>query len=382
MHTEAFSRLLLACRATRNPGAYVSAWKARNPGRRVVGYFPTYVPTELVIAAGALPVGIWGGSVNVSDANAHIQQFTCSIVRSATEHAIKGTFDILDGVLFPPVCDSAKLVSSIWKLNFSERYLVDLVNLPERLDSEASVTYLARELRRVSAALSQRLGTISDDALRSAIAACNRVRAAQEGFYRWRQTPAGAQASLSEVCAVIKAGTVMDPREYADLLERFLASCAGAEGGRERAKGIPVVLTGLACQLPHVDLLALFESSGMRVVNDDLFLGMRGCGQVSVEGDPYLALARGFVDSVAMATRHHAGKHRHELVLDQVRDAGAKGVVCLVPKFCEPEWFDLRYLRKELDQRTIPNIAIDFEEDPGMTGPVQTRLEAFAEVLA
>ena len=54
----------------------------------------------------------------------------------------------------------------------------------------------------------------------------------------------------------------------------------------------------------------------------------------------------------------------------------------MIPKFCEAEWFDLRYLRQELAQRSIPSIAIDFEEDPGGTGPVQTRLEAFAETLA
>lgn len=380
MHAEAFARLLLACSATDTPEAYVSAWKARNPGRGAVGFFPTYVPTELIIAAGALPVGIWGGPIDVSDANAYIQQFTCSIVRTATEYALKGSFDNLDAILFPPICDSVKLVSSIWKLNFSDRYLVDLVTLPERLDSDASMPYLARELRRVAAALSQRLGPITDDALHSAIATCNRVRAAQHAFYRWRETPAGAQVSLSQVCAVIKAGTVMDPAEYAELLERFVASAAAAAPAR--ARGVPVVVTGLSCQLPHIELLELFESSGMRVVNDDLFLGMRGCNPVSTDGDPYVALARDFVDSAPMATRHHAGKHRHEALIEQIRAGGAKGVICLVPKFCEPEWFDLRYLKRELDQRAIPNIAIDFEEDAGMTGPVQTRLEAFAEVLA
>jgi len=383
MPNEAFSRLLQACRATTNPGAYIASWRAARAEPRVIGFFPTYVPTELIIAAGALPVGIWGGSIPVSHANAYIQQFTCSIVRSTTEYALKGTFDVLEGVLFPPICDSVKLVSSSWKLNFSDRFLVDMVNLPERLDSEASVTYLATELRRVATVLSQRLDRpLSDDALRAAIGLCNRIRTLQESFYRWRQTASGAQASLAEVCTIIKAGTVMDAGEYALLLEEFLASTAGDGQSESRAPGVPIVITGLACQLPHVNFLTLFESSGLRVVNDDLFFGMRACGQIAVDGDPYLNIARGFADSAAMATRYHSRKKRHELVLEQMRDGGAKGIVLLIPKFCEPEWFDLRYLRHELEKRTIPNIAIDFEEDPGMTGPAQTRLEAFAETLA
>ena len=36
----------------------VSEWKEQNPGGRAVGYLPTYVPRELLHAAGILPVGI------------------------------------------------------------------------------------------------------------------------------------------------------------------------------------------------------------------------------------------------------------------------------------------------------------------------------------
>ncbi len=381
MPDEAFSSLLQACRVTTNPGTYIASWKERHPGGRLVGFFPTYVPTELVMAAGALPVGIWGGSISASRANAYIQQFTCSIVRTATEYALKGTFDVLDAALFPPICDSAKLVGSSWRLNFSERFLVEMVNLPERVDSDASVTYLAEELRRVAEVLAKRLGKdVSDDALRAAIVACNRVRRLQESFYRWRESLAGAQASLADVCTIIKAGTVMDAGEYAALLEKFLAGAGASQSNP--APAIPVVVTGLACQLPHVNFLNVFDSSGLRVVNDDLFFGMRACGQIATEGDPYLNLAKGFADSAPLATRYHSRKQRHELVLDQVRSGRAKGVVSLVPKFCEPEWFDLRYLRQELGQQSIQHISIDFEEDPGMIGAVQTRLEAFAETLS
>ena len=39
----------------------VKQWKAANPGRKVIGYMPVYVPRELIHAAGMLPVGILGG---------------------------------------------------------------------------------------------------------------------------------------------------------------------------------------------------------------------------------------------------------------------------------------------------------------------------------
>lgn len=384
MSGEAYPRLVQACaEVAADPGAYAASWKARRPEGRVIGYFPTYVPTELIIAAGALPVGMWGGPVSVSLANAYIQQFTCSILRSTTEYALKGSLAALDGALFPPMCDAVKLVSSSWSLNFSDRFYIDMVNLPERLDSGASVAYLAAELRRVAKALGQRLTRpISDESLRTAIAACNRVRQLQQAFYRWRKTPTGAVATLAEVSSILKAGTVMDSAEYAATLQRFLDASAAPLAAAAKSAAVPIVVTGLPCQLPHTNILELFEPSGLRVVNDDLFLGMRACGDISLAGDPYENIARAFVASQPLATRYHSGRPRHELVLDQVREGGAKGVVFMIPKFCEAEWFDLRYLKQELAQRNIPSIAIDFEENPGGTGPVQTRLEAFAETLA
>ncbi|HSM20366.1 MAG TPA: hypothetical protein VK844_08360, partial [Hyphomicrobiales bacterium] len=36
-------------------------WKEAEPGRKVIGYMPIYVPRELIHAAGALPLGIVGG---------------------------------------------------------------------------------------------------------------------------------------------------------------------------------------------------------------------------------------------------------------------------------------------------------------------------------
>ena len=61
-----YAALLQACSdAVGHPRAYIEAWRARQPAGRVIGYFPTYVPTELIIAAGALPVGMWGGPIAV-----------------------------------------------------------------------------------------------------------------------------------------------------------------------------------------------------------------------------------------------------------------------------------------------------------------------------
>ena len=378
--SQDYCQLLEVCRdVTSRPMVYVSDWKGRNPGGKAVGFFPTHVPTEIVYALGGLPVGLWGGDIVVDNAYAHIQQFTCSIVRSTTEYALAGSYDILDAVLFPPICDSAKLVASIWQLNLSNKFLVDMVNLPERLDSPASIAYLADELRRVTGALEQRFDVmVSEDALRGAIISGNRLRAAYESFCAWRLTKIGAAVTLAEASTILKAGTIMHCDDYCPLIEKLVRN---VNEHQNTFGGVPVVVTGLACQLPHADFLALFETTGLRVLEDDLFLGVRAAPAVISDGDPYMNLAQGFVKSKPMATRHHGLIKRHELLLERIRHVKAKGVIFLVPKFCEPEWFDLRYLQAETKKASIPSLVIDFEEGPGISGQVQTRLEAFAETL-
>jgi len=37
-------------------------WKEEKEGRVLVGYMPIYFPREIIHAAGAMPVGIFGGS--------------------------------------------------------------------------------------------------------------------------------------------------------------------------------------------------------------------------------------------------------------------------------------------------------------------------------
>jgi benzoyl-CoA reductase subunit C len=352
--------------------AAVAAWKARNPRGKAVGFFPTYVPLEPIYAAGGLPVGLWGGDVPVSLADAHIQQFTCSIVRSITEYALKDQLSALDAVLIPPICDTVKLVGSIWQLKFSDRFLVEMANLPERLDCAAAETYLIAELRRISERLA---GTSSTEAaLASAARLCNRLRRAQQAFSDWRATRA---IPLAEASMILRAGTILHAEEYCPLIEAVVAD----HTPDPRARGIPVVINGLSCQLPHADVMDCFEEAGLNVVEDDLFLGLRGGALVPDCSDPYAAIAGAYCRSAPMVVRYAKGEQRHERLLGQVDRTGAKGIVFMVPKFCDPEWFDLRYLREETNRRGIPSIVIDFEEGHGATGPVQTRLAAFAETL-
>lgn len=370
-----YEHLLATCgKALSNPMTYVSEWKRNNSGRKAIGFLPTYVPLEPIYAAGALPVGLWGSDTPISLADAYIQQFTCSLVRSVTELAFSGEYDDLDAVLFPPICDSLKLVSSIWDFNVSGKFLVDLVNLPERLDVSSAHTYLVAELRRVTQRLTDE--TLDDTHLAVGIAQVNRLRKSMDDFCAWRRCH---QAPFAEAATILRAATVLHADEYCALVDRVIVDSESAGDG---PCGIPVVVSGLSCQLPHPEMMRCFDEAGLWVVEDDLFIGLRGTPPVATSGDPYANIAQSYCRSAPMAIRHAEHVKRHAWIADQLSRSRAKGVVLMVPKFCEPEWFDVRYLQQEMRQRHVPSIVIDFEEGLGATGPLQTRLSAFAETIS
>ena len=99
-------------------------WKEAEPGRKVIGYMPVYVPREIIHAAGMLPLGILGGGdqLEVIHGDAYYQSYICRIPRSTIELGVSGRLDFVDGMLFPSICDVIRNLSGMWMMMFPETY--------------------------------------------------------------------------------------------------------------------------------------------------------------------------------------------------------------------------------------------------------------------
>ena len=125
----------------------VSKWKAAKPGRKAVGHMPIYVPRELIHAAGMLPVGVVGGGdrLEIIRGDAYFQSYICRIPRSTIELALSGRLDVLDGMLFPSICDVIRNLSGMWRMLFPDRY-VHYVDVPQNFDPAVGGRFWRREL--------------------------------------------------------------------------------------------------------------------------------------------------------------------------------------------------------------------------------------------
>jgi hypothetical protein len=143
-------------------------WKEAEPGRRVIGYMPIYVPREIIHAAGALPLGIVGGGdqMDVIHGDAYYQSYICRIPRSTIELGLSGRLDFVDGMLFPSICDVIRNLSGMWKLMFPHVY-TRYFDVPQNYVDDIGGNYYVNELAELRHGLEELAGRpITDEDLR------------------------------------------------------------------------------------------------------------------------------------------------------------------------------------------------------------------------
>src|SRR3972149_1774975 len=67
----------------------------RQPGQPVIGWMCSYVPEEIIYAAGMYPTRVMGGSGDTPVADAYLFTNLCSFVRACLEDAFRGNCDFL-----------------------------------------------------------------------------------------------------------------------------------------------------------------------------------------------------------------------------------------------------------------------------------------------
>ena len=88
----------------RDPRGYVEDWRARHPGRLVLGVLPMNFPRELALAAGTLPVVVQDDQKPVTEGRSLLAEFYCGYTRNLADQAAAGRFGLYDAVLMADHC--------------------------------------------------------------------------------------------------------------------------------------------------------------------------------------------------------------------------------------------------------------------------------------
>jgi benzoyl-CoA reductase/2-hydroxyglutaryl-CoA dehydratase subunit BcrC/BadD/HgdB len=342
-----------------------------------IGFFCPYVPEELIHAAGAFAFRLMGPPIKMSHVQAHLPPNCCHLVKSSFESLLQGELDFLKAIIFSHTCDTMQGLAEIWALQRRIPLQFNLM-IPSHVDSEFSRAYLKAELERFKNFLESNIGKITPQNLKASIRLFNRIREKLQEIYS-RRPQTHAQISGTDLARIIRAGYLMDPRRFLELLDELLTGLpAKTEDSENR---VPVYLTG---NMTHSDsYFSLIEEAGAIVVQDDLCSGTRFLRlMVPEDSDPIDGLTSRYFTSFLCPTQHKGAHARTETLLREVEKSGAKGVIFLLYKYCEPHFFDYPDLKQALESKGISTLLLDVEDPSYSVGQLKIRVQAFVEMLS
>jgi benzoyl-CoA reductase/2-hydroxyglutaryl-CoA dehydratase subunit BcrC/BadD/HgdB len=346
-------------------------------GRPVIGWFCSYTPLEVLLAAGLQPYRILPEPGRaMARADGFIDRNFCPYVRTCLGEALDGKYRSFGGIIVVNSCDPMRRMYDVWRHNLPADF-VFLLDLP-RLDSAGAVAYHRECLQQLAAALEKHFKvSVTDARLVEAINLMNRLRASLRDFYRLNREK-GFPLTAAQVSAVVRASTALPVDVFQGALERLLLELEQLDfnSGRE---GPRILITGSVMENPRV--LELIEEGGAVVVADDLCTGTRQFqGGVINTGDPFGDLSRYYLGRTP-CPRMKDAERRFDRILEMIDESRVDGVIFYTMKFCDPFLFDVPLLKERLAARGIPTLSLEGDYTPGTLGRVKTRVEAFTEML-
>ena len=358
----------------------VRAWKEAHPGRKAVGCMPVWFPKEVIHAAGALPVGIFGGgdAVENNKGDAYFQSYICHSPRSTIEMCLGGSMDCIDGMIFPSICDVIRNLSGMWQLTFPDRpgWYFDM---PQSFD-EIGRSFFAHELGSLRDRIHEVCGTQPDDAaLAASIELFNENRRLVEALYQQRREKPWLHPT-SEVYVVLRAGALLPVEEHNAMLREYMELAAAS--GRHPIDNARVVVVGSFCEQPPLNLIRTIERAGCYVVDDDLLLGNRLVrGDVQVGDDPLLGIVDAFLAHAGEAAFLYKPEDKGAELLERIEAAHAEGVLFCAPSFCDPALLDQPMLVKAVEAAGIPHTSFKYAENTGQFQVIREQAGTFADSI-
>ncbi len=347
-------------------------------GKPVIGYLCCFAPPEIISAAGAIPFRITGlpGDDN-SAADAYTEPYGCTYVRNILARAARGEYDFIDGLVISHSCDMVQRLYGIWTYYHPLPYSY-LFNVPHQVSLQAQRFY-RRELDFFRESLEKFTGqVVTSEAVAVEIDLSNQNRALVRKLYELRKEKQPG-ISGSEMFNLLMAGGTLPAAAFQAKLKEALSKAEAAKA-QEPAKPRILVWGSI---MDDTALFRMIEEAGAVVVADDTCIGFRVWEKdVPQSVDPYDGLTEHyFVNFQCPRTDRGPGSKRFDYLVERAREYKANGVIGYVISFCDPHKFDYPDLRDYLKKEGLPMLLIDDNYSFEPAGAIETRLQAFIEML-
>ena len=355
-------------------------------GDKFVGTFCIYVPEELVLALGAIPMALCGGtSLTIPYAEKKFPRDICPLVKSTLGLALSNTCPygpIEDLAVGETTCDAKK---KSWDI-LSKGGDFHVLEVPQKKGLRDRELW-HHEVVQFKARLEELTGRILEpEKLAAAVRLMNRKRRALARLNAFRKE-ANPPVSGLDALVVMQGALLDDTLRFTENLEALNGELGdrvrrgiGVASGRSKR----IMVSGCPSVMGNWKLHHLIESAGALVVCDETCTGERYFGNLVEETD-------GGLDAqiAAIAARYlkidcscfSPNDERLESVVRLAREYRVDGVIQYVLQYCHTFNIEAIAVAGALKEAGVPNLKIvtDYSEED--TGQLRIRVDAFLEGL-
>lgn len=358
----------------------------RAKGGKVLGSFCVFVPDEITFAAGAIGVGLCGGSEFwVPDGEKDLPRNMCPLIKASVGAKTSGTcpyFQSVDLLVGETTCDGKK---KAWEI--LEEYIpMHVMDLPQ-MKRESDKLHWMDEIKIFKEKVEALTDTeITKEKLEEAIKLINRKRGALQRLYNTRKADK-LPISGKDALLITQIAFYDDPERFIQKTEELCDELEARikKGVSVFKEGTPKILvTGTPMAVPNWKLHHLIETSGGAVVCEETCTGTKYFERLVNEkeetmDDQIKALADRYLGINCACFTPNEG--RIDDIIRLYKEHKAEGVIYYSLPFCHTYAIEYKRVKEALDKEGIPVMMIESDYSLQDAGQIKTRLEAFFEVL-
>jgi predicted CoA-substrate-specific enzyme activase len=351
-------------------------------GRKRVGYLYNYTPVEVFNAAGVRHINLFkaGSPEVVSRGERFTMSMYCDFTKSclgafATDEPI---YKVLDKVYTFHTCGPIKRTAEAL-----EQFVpTKLLNLPKLPHHDRSRDFYRDEIIDMKNDLERLTGNkVADEAVSREIVLQNQLRRYIRKFSELRKR-AFPPLTGRDFLEITRAYFFVPSERLLQAYELLYRQYEEAPEASSAERPVRLMVVGSVMADGDRRLLDLLEDTlGARVVVEDHAAGLRPFYHTIAEtGDPYLALAEGYLDQAPFARNKPLEEHA-SFSTRLAKEYDVDGIVFFHLKFCAIFGFGMKAFLDDFQNAGIPTVEISGDYSQSDQGQIVTRLEAFFEVL-
>ncbi|MCK8827407.1 2-hydroxyacyl-CoA dehydratase family protein [Natroniella acetigena] len=364
---------------------FLKVKELKEQGKDIIGTYCTYTPKELIMAAGAIPIGLCGTSEEpIQEAEKDLPRNLCPLIKSSYGFGVTDTcpyFYFSDLIVGETTCDGKKKMYELLK----EKKAMHVMQLPQNNEDKESFNLWKKEMKKLKEKLEKQFDVeITDEKLKEAINLRNREREIMKQFYELGTLcpPPIEGSEILEVLygAEFKFNKEEHIKEMGSLLEDIKEDYQ--QGERKIAEDKPrILITGCPIAGDSEKVVKAIENSGGVVVCFENCFGVKANEELVAENiNPIDALTKKYLNIPCSVMSPNDG--RLDLLSELIDRYQVDGVVDIALQGCHTYNIETATIKEFVNNEkniSYTNIETDYSQTD--TGQLATRLGAFIEML-